>query len=273
MNENDAAMFSAVLDLSSEPLAVIRIDQPGWPITYANPAFSTLLDDVSHEFEVVLDALLERGAAITVSEALRSRSEARLPVQAGGRSWLLELKQLAGHEGYCAVVLHRDSGHPMRTRPKPAAEGREDPVTGLLTEQVFREVLQHDWSVARRENTRLGLLLFRIEDFPDYAATFGAKSADTCLKRVGQAIRRCLRRASDLVARAGDDAFLVLSHSPDAPAVEAFADGIAASVLELKLHHPRSSMGRFVTVSKRVEVVQPAEDERDVDALVDELLA
>ncbi len=273
MTDNEAAMFSAVLDLSSEPLAVIRIDQPGWPITYANPAFSRLLKNGQRDFEVVLDELLERGAAITVSEALRSRSEARLPVQAGGQSWMLELSLLSGHDGFCAVVLHRDNVHQMRTRRRPADSSREDPVTGLLTEQVFREVVQHDWAVAKRERTRLALLLFRIEEFPDYAATFGAKSANTCLKRVGQAIRRCLRRASDLVARAGDDAFVVLAHAPDTPAIEAFAEGIAASVVELKMHHPRSSVGRFVTVAVRVEVVEPADDERDVDALVDELLA
>ncbi|MEM1173442.1 MAG: diguanylate cyclase [Pseudomonadota bacterium] len=273
MTDNDAAMFSAVLDLSSEPIAVVRVDQPGWPITYANPSFSTLLKNGDRDFEVVLDALLERGAAISVSEALRSRSEARMPVQVGGQSFLLELNLLAAREGYCAVVLHRDNVHQLRTRPKSAASGREDPVTGLLTEQVFREVLQHDWSVARREHTRLGLLFFRIEDFPEYAATFGDKSANTCLKRVGQAIRRCLRRASDLVARIGDDAYVVLSHAPDAPAVEAFAEGIAASVRDLKLHHPKSSAGKFVTVASHVVVVEPADDERSVDALVDELIS
>ncbi|MEM6512622.1 MAG: diguanylate cyclase [Pseudomonadota bacterium] len=266
------AMLSAVLDLAGEPIAVIRIDQAGWPITYANPAFSRLLKDADRDFEVVLDALLERGAAVSVSEALRSRNEARLPVQVSGQSWLLELKLLAGHDGYCAVVLHRDNVHGLRVRQRPPAEGREDPVTGLLTEQVFREVLQHDWAVAKRERTRLGLLVFRVQAFPEYSATFGDKSANTCLKRVGQAIRRCLRRASDLVARAGDDAFVVLSHAPDAAAVEAFADGIAASVVDLKLHHPRSTVGRFVTVASQVVVVEPADDEREVDSLVDELL-
>ncbi len=272
MTDNDAAMFSAVLDLSSEPVAVVRIDKHGWPITYANPAFSTLINTGDSEFEVVLDALLERGAAISVSEALRSRSEARMPVQVAGQSFLLELNLLTGHDGFCAVVLHRDNVRQLRTRQRPASDGREDPVTGLLTERVFREVLQHDWAVAKRERTRLGLLFFRIEDFPEYSATFGDKSANTCLKRVGQAIRRCLRRASDLVARVGDDAYVVLSHAPDAPAVSSFAEGIAASVRDLKLHHPKSSVGKFVTVASHVVVVEPADDDRDVDALVDELV-
>ena len=82
-------------------------------------------------------------------------------------------------------------------------------------------------------------------------------AADSCQRRVAQAIRRCLRRASDVAARvnsANGDCLVVLSHSSDESAVNDFAARICAAVRELGLHHPRSEESRFVTVTYRTTV-------------------
>ena len=124
---------------------------------------------------------------------------------------------------------------------------RDDPVTGLLNERSFREVLAHDWAVAAREHASLALVAFELDDFPAYLEVFGRHAADSCQRRVAQAIRRCLRRASDVAARVnstGTDCLVVLSHSSDESAVNEFAAKISAAVRELGLHHPRSRKSR-----------------------------
>ena len=150
---------------------------------------------------------------------------------------------------------------------------RDDPVTGLLNDRVFREVLDHDWAVAAREKSALAVVLFSLDEFDAYVDVFGRHAADSCLRRVGQAIRRCLRRASDVVGRLDREQFAVLSHAPDEHAVHDFAARISTAVRELGLHHPRSRAGRFVTVSFRVGLVRVAEESRSAGEFLDELLA
>jgi len=55
--------------------------------------------------------------------------------------------------------------------------------------------------------------------------------------------------------------------------VQDFAARISTAVRELGLHHPRSSAGRFVTVSFRVGLVRVAEESRSAGEFLDELLA
>ena len=57
---------------------------------------------------------------------------------------------------------------------------------------------------------------------------FGRHAADSCLRRAGSAIRRCLRRASDVVGRIDGARFVVLSHSSDQDGV---TDGPTARTL------------------------------------------
>ena len=150
---------------------------------------------------------------------------------------------------------------------------RDDPVTGLLNGGAFREIFEHDWSVAKREKSTLAVVLFTLDDFDAYVDVFDKHATDSCLRRVGQAIRRCLRRASDVVAKLQSEHVVVLSHGSEARGVRDFAAQIATAVRELGLHHPRSSVERFVTVSFDVSVVTPIDDSRSPGEFLDELFS
>ena len=149
---------------------------------------------------------------------------------------------------------------------------RDDPVTGLLNDRSFREVLDHDWAVAAREKSMLALVVFVLDDFGAYFDVFGRHASDSCLRRVGQAIRRCLRRASDVVARLEGDKLVVLSHASNEQSVREFAERISSAVRELGLHHPRSGAGRFVTVSFQVALADAGEDARGAMQFLEKLL-
>ena len=145
-------------------------------------------------------------------------------------------------------------------------------MTGLLNGRAFRDVFAHDWAVAAREKTRLSVVAFRLNEFDAYVDVFGRHAADSCLRRVGQAIRRCLRRASDVVARPGGACFVALSHASDEDGVRDFAARIATAVRELGLHHPRSSTSKFVTVSFDVVVAEASSEKRSAGEFLDDLL-
>lgn len=258
-----------VLEDAREPLLIVRVDHTDWPVAFANAAFASIAgaDTVSRPIADVIEAMVGRELALEISESLRAGQETGFPVEAGGREYLLSLKPLVPEvedaPRYCAMfwrsasTRHSTAGaetHHALLKAKRRIRDltREDPVTGLLNERAFNDVLEHDWAVASREQSTIALVLFTLDDFAAYVDVFGRHAADSCLRRVGQAVRRCLRRASDVVARLDDARFVVLSHASDEPGVREFAERISTAVRELGLHHPRSKSGRFVTVSHRV---------------------
>ena len=283
-------ILEQVIAASAEPVVVARIDHPDWPVELLNAAFERFSGEgaAGAPFADVIEQLVGRELALEISEAVRSRTETSLPVEIGGRDYLLSLKPLPlpgqAEASYYAAFWRSASGavaesnaemqHALLKAKRRIRDlSRDDPVTGLLNDRAFREVLEHDWAVAAREKSSLAIVTFTLDDFAAYLDVFGRHASDSCLRRVGQAIRRCLRRASDVVGRVSGENLVVLSHSPDEQGVLEFASRIATAVRELGLHHPRSGVGRFVTVSFEVVTASPAGESRTAGEVLDELLA
>jgi len=111
-----------------------------------------------------------------------------------------------------------------------------------------------------------------LQEFDAYIEVFGRHASDSCLRRVGQAIRRSLKRASDVVARPAGACFVALSHASEEDGVREFATRIATAVRELGLHHPRSGASKFVTVDYEVTVADAANETRSAAEFLDKLL-
>lgn len=273
------SILEQVIASTTEPLVVARIDLPDWPVALSNPAFERLAGEavLKSPFADVVESLAGRDIAIEVSESVRSQQETSFPVESNGREYLLVLKPLrqsgATAARYCMAFWRSSAAagasqsvevHQALLSAKRRIRdlSRDDAVTGLLNARAFREIFEHDWAVAARERSKLSLVTFMLDDFAAYVAVFGQHAADSCLRRSGQAIRRCLRRASDVVGRPGEASFVVLSHASDEDGVREFAQRISAAVRELGLHHPRSSTSKFVTVGFQVNVVDPVNEEQ-----------
>lgn len=285
----DHKVLEQVLAGTAEPLLVVRTDQPDWPVALANPAFTNISrDDVLDQpFADVIESLAGRELALEVSESVRSHQETSFPVEANSREYLLVLKPvLLGDEetarfyaAYWRASTSASAGNGtevhhalLKAKRRIRDLSRDDPVTGLMNDRAFREVFEHDWAVAAREKSRLSVVTFTLDDFDAYVDVFGRHAADSCLRRVGQAIRRCLRRASDVVARPTGACFVALSHASDEDGVRDFAAQISTAVRELGLHHPRSSASRFVTVSFNVAVADAAREAGSSGEFLDALL-
>jgi len=267
----DGKLLEALIDGSAEPLLVAEVASPEWEVVLCNQAWTTIAGAdsvIGQPFADVVENLLGRELALEISEIVRSGEEFNMPVELGGREYLLVLRPLArgdnatsryyavywrGAAGSAPIVKDSDT-HAALLKAKHRIRdlSRDDPVTGLLNGNAFAEVLAHDWAVATREKSALALVCFSVDDFAAYLAVFGRHATDSCLRRVAQAIRKRLRRASDVVARIEADKLIVLSHGSDEAAVDEFAETITAAVRELGLHHPRSKASRFVTVSFQV---------------------
>jgi diguanylate cyclase (GGDEF)-like protein len=267
----DRDILEQVLQASAEPLLLVRVEHPDWPVVLSNVAFESIggSDVRGRPFADVIEQLIGRDLAVEVSESLRSQQETSFPIELGGRDYLLTLRPLRLEQDTapqfyvafwrgCAsagAVAGSEMHHELLKAKRRIRDlARADAVTGLLNESAFYEVLEHDWAVAARENSSLSIVVFTLDEFAAYVDVFGRHAADSCMRRVAQAVRRCLRRASDVVGRLGSSEIVVLSHASDEASVREFASRISTAVRELGLHHPRSSASKFVTVSFQVGV-------------------
>jgi len=279
---------------SAEPLLLARIDSADWPVVLANAAFAAISGDsdaLGQPLADVVEAVVGRDLALEVSESIRSGDESSIPVEVRGKEFLLSLSPVAASKAgagqYYALYWRITTGYGVSTRAQETHQAlvnakrrirdlsRDDPVTGLLNSAAFLEVLAHDWSVARREKTSLTLVAFSLDHFDEYLHVFGRHAADSCLRRVAQAVRRCLRRASDVAAFVeGENGgmMVVLSHASEEAGVQEFASRISQSVKELGLHHPRSRASKYVTVSFNIAKMNAAEGGNDAEGFLQQAL-
>lgn len=281
MKKLQAKILQQIIADSAEPVLVAQIDHPDWPVVLCNAAYQSLASDtevLDKPFADVVEHMVGRDLALEISESVRARHETSIAVELDGRDYLLLLKPLAAAKGesasYYAAYWRSGTGsvYPadgdiqqelLKAKRRIRDLSRDDAVTGFLNANSFKEVLEHDWAVAAREKSSLALVAFTLVDFDAYLEVFGRHAADSCQRRVAQAIRRCLRRASDVAARIENkdvDRLVVLSHASDEGGVGDFAAKISTAVRGLGLHHPRSRVAKFVTVSYHTKVVQAGSD-------------
>ena len=85
----------------------------------------------------------------------------------------------------------------------------EDDLTGLKNRRYIREFTRQIIEHAGKENGRVTLLLFDIDNFKQYNDSYGHSTGDDILKQVGALMQHCCR-SHDVVARIGGDEFAVV---------------------------------------------------------------
>lgn len=168
--------------------------------------------------------------------------------------------------------FHRDVSEKLRLESKseprdPAmstqtmlAYLRDDKLTGLLRRPYFEELVRRDWALAQRESRRLSLLIFDLDFFSQYREVFGRQGADQSFRRIARVIGGCFRRASDLCGRFDEDQIIALTTGMDLAQASKLAEAVLGRVKDLAIHHPRSSISRYVTTTVGVVSLVPAHD-------------
>ena len=85
----------------------------------------------------------------------------------------------------------------------------EDDLTGLKNRRYIREFSRQIIEHAKKENGRVTLLIFDIDNFKHYNDVYGHSAGDEILKQAAVLMRRCCR-AHDVVGRIGGDEFAVV---------------------------------------------------------------
>ncbi len=277
----------ALLDHLSEAIALIDVRDPELPVVFVNRALAELRGQTAEELRRAGLAGLIGGG----DTALLAASAATL---ACGRSLALQATGLEGAAGplvvdirfeplrdAAGVVTHAVAIHaqradlPARDR-EPATQPllrRDDRLTGLRHIEFFHELFRRDFAIAQREGRQLALYVADIDALGTYNDTFGRQAGDTVIRRVGRALVGTMRRASDLLARVDGGRFVAVSVGMDEAHSLRHGETLAARVRDLKLHHPRSPIARYVTVSVGVTDLVPGHNSTPEQMLASALRA
>ncbi len=108
----------------------------------------------------------------------------------------------------------------MRAEERLRGWAMTDALTGLPNRRAFRRALEQDARLARRDGSRLALLMIDLDRFKAINDTFGHEAGDDALAMAGGVLRDQIR-PNDFVARHGGEEFTVILR--DTNVDEAFA--------------------------------------------------
>ncbi len=281
MTDLDADMHRRLVASSPEGVVLVDAQNPERPVIYANPAFEALTgysaaELLGRNLRLLQGEDREQDGRHRLREALGKGESCRVLLRNyrkdGTVFWnemtILPLLDADGRVTHFAGH-HRDAGERLRVDPKltrdslsgahqPTAVAiRDDRLTGLFTLAYLEELLKRDWSVAQREKRSIAVFAIDIDALDLYNATFGRAAGDSTIRRVAHVVSGCLRRSSDVTARI--DGGSLIAFAPGLTSEQALRIGqlMAERVRELRIHHPRSAILRYVSVSVGVCAAVP----------------
>jgi diguanylate cyclase (GGDEF)-like protein/PAS domain S-box-containing protein len=279
--------------VESSPEGVVLIDAQGTdhPVVYVNPAFEALTgysaaeligrnlrllqaDDRDQDGRHRLRDALSRGETCRV--LLRNYRKD------GSLFWNEMTVMPLRHPDGCVTHFaghHRDAGERLRIDSKVSKDSlsgahqptaiavRDDRLTGLFTLSYLEELLKRDWSVAHREQRSIAVFAVDIDALDLYNTTFGRAAGDSTIRRVAHVVSACLRRSSDVTARI--DGGSLIAFAPGLSIEQALRVGqlMAERVRDLRIHHPRSAVLRYISVSVGVCAAIPGASDSPSDLL------
>jgi diguanylate cyclase (GGDEF)-like protein/PAS domain S-box-containing protein len=281
-------MYRRLVESSPEGVVLVDAQNPEHPVIYANPGFEALTgysatELLGRNLRLLQGEDREQDGRQRLREALGKGESCRVLLRNyrkdGTVFWneltILPLLDADGRVTHFAGH-HRDAGERLRVDPKltrdslsgahqPTAVAiRDDRLTGLFTLAYLEELLKRDWSVAQREKRSIAVFAIDIDALDLYNTTFGRAAGDSMIRRVAHVVSGCLRRSSDVTARI--DGGSLIAFAPGLTTEQALSMGrlMAERVRELRIHHPRSAILRYVSVS--VGVCAAAPDSADSPA-------
>jgi diguanylate cyclase (GGDEF)-like protein/PAS domain S-box-containing protein len=281
MTDLDADMYRRLVASAPEGVVLVDAQNPERPVIYANPGFEALTgysaaELLGRNLRLLQGEDREQDGRLRLREAMGKGESCRVLLRNyrkdGTVFWnemtILPLLDADGRVTHFAGY-HRDAGERLRVDPKltrdslsgahqPTAVAiRDDRLTGLFTLTYLEELLKRDWSVAQREKRSIAVFAIDIDALDLYNATFGRAAGDSTIRRVAHVVSGCLRRSSDVTARI--DGGSLIAFAPGLTTEQALRVGqlMAERVRELRIHHPRSAILRYVSVSVGVCAAVP----------------
>ena len=283
MSSIDPNLLKTLVEASPEGVVICDASSGEWLVTFVNQAMEQL---TGYSAEAMVGRNLrflqaedrEQEGLALIRTSLRDGVGCRTTLRNYRRDgtmfwnevWLAPLRGPDGQVSHFAS-FHREGGAArLESRPETRdptmntqtmlAYLRDDKLTGLLRRPYFEELIKRDWGLAQRESRRLSFLVFDLDHFSHYRDVFGRQGADQSFRRIARVIGGCFRRASDLCGRYDEDQIAALTTGLDLTQAAKLADAVLGRVRDLAIHHPRSSVLRYVTASAGVVSLVPPHD-------------
>ncbi len=291
MTALDTEFYRRLLESSPDGVALVDAQNPEHPVIYVNQGFEqltgyALADLAGRNLRLLQGDDRDQDARHRVREALARNESCRVLLRNyrkdGTVFWNeLTIVPLADAEGRVTHFAghHRDAGERLRIDSKPSKDSlsgahqptsvavRDDRLTGLFTLAYLEELLKRDWALAQRESRSIAVFAIDIDALDLYNATFGRAAGDSAIRRVAHVISGCLRRSSDVTARI--DGGSLMAFAPGLLLDQALRIGHTMSerVRELRIHHPRSTVLRYMSVSVGVSAAVPDQENQPAGLL------
>ena len=136
--------------------------------------------------------------------------------------------QVVGH-----LWLYEDVTHTRRTPEQLLRLAECDALTGLYNRHRFAGELERSLMEGKRNETRVALLSFSLDDMNSINDTYGYAAGDKILADVTEAIGKRLRR-NELFFRLRGDEFAVLIPGTSEQGTQVLANRIEQTIAELK---------------------------------------
>jgi diguanylate cyclase (GGDEF)-like protein/PAS domain S-box-containing protein len=277
----DPDMYRRLVESSPEGVVLIDAQSSDHPVIYVNPAFEALTgysaaELIGRNLRVLQADDRDQDGRHRLRDALSRGETCRVLLRNYRKDGTLFWNEMTvlplRHADGCVthyVGHHRDAGERLRIDPKVAKDTlsgthqptavaiRDDRLTGLYTLAYLEELLKRDWAVAHREQRSIAVLAIDVDALDLYNATFGRTAGDSTIRRVAHVISGCLRRASDIAARI--DGGSLIAFAPGLTHEQALRIGqlMAERVRDLRIHHPRSAILRYISISVGVCAAVP----------------
>lgn len=120
-----------------------------------------------------------------------------------------------------------------------------DELTKIYNRRAFNEYLVKYCSIADRNNSLVGVVIFDIDDFKHVNDTYGHMKGDIVLKEIATTVKAILR-SSDIFARWGGEEFMILIPDADKENVNKIAEKVRLLIEEIHyeyIDHVTVSLG------------------------------
>jgi diguanylate cyclase (GGDEF)-like protein/PAS domain S-box-containing protein len=287
MQELDGTFVRRVMDSAPEGIAICDARLPDHPVIYVNAAFEQFTGYAAAEVIGANLRLLhgtdrEQDGLRRLREAITRGEPCRVLLRNYRKSGELFWNELALQPMHAAdgtlthfVAYCRDAASRLKQSDR-GQEGvpswlREDRITGISSRAWFAELLAREWRIARREDKQLTLVLFDVDALGSYNTTYGKSGGDACYRRIARSIASGFRRGSDVVGIWREGCIGVLAVHRNGEGTASIVEHATANVrriAEMRIHHPRSPLQKFVTVTAGLATVKPTREEEEPERLV-----
>lgn len=120
-----------------------------------------------------------------------------------------------------------------------------DSLTGLLNRNYLTQEYPKLSRQLMRNNQRLGIILFDVDNFKQYNDQYGHLAGDQCLERVANILNQHARRSRDAMIRFGGEEFLAILPDTDMQSTRSIARTIVSDVYNANIPHKNTEYDRI----------------------------